>query len=159
MVPTFCLLLHSCKLQCSALHTAATSALKTSSCSTQDAYLRSAPFPNQKVLLQVVSDPSDADFILCHGTEALGQPGRAEAQALSLDSIKDVLKVCAEQAAPPAMVVANPDVVTVSGSSLIPMPGTLAEYYESLGGQVKAELPERGSMHMQACFVQASSCK
>ena len=34
------------------------------------------------------------------------------------------------------MVVANPDVVTVSGSDLIPMPGTLAEYYAGLGAKV-----------------------
>ena len=85
---------------------------------------------------QFVTEPSDAEFILCHGTEALAQPEGAGAQALSLDSIEALLDRCAKQATPPSMVVANPDVVTVSGMELIPMPGTLAEHYASLGGQV-----------------------
>ena len=55
---------------------------------------------------------------------------------MSLQEIKAMLQCCAEQAAPPPMVVANPDVVTVSGAELVPMPGTLAEYYASLGGKV-----------------------
>ncbi len=86
---------------------------------------------------QVVQEPSDADFILSHGTEALGQQEGTEAQAMSLQDIKAVLQICAQQARPPPMVVANPDVVTVSGSDLIPMPGTLAEYYAGLGGKVR----------------------
>ncbi|DBA67199.1 TPA: hypothetical protein ACH3X2_001512 [Trebouxia sp. C0005] len=86
--------------------------------------------------LQVVQEPSDADFILSHGTEALGQQEGTEAQAMSIKAIKAVLQVCAQQARPPPMVVANPDVVTVSGSDLIPMPGTLAEYYAGLGGKI-----------------------
>ncbi|KAL0055894.1 hypothetical protein WJX82_005497 [Trebouxia sp. C0006] len=86
--------------------------------------------------LQVVQEPSDADFILSHGTEALGQQEGTEAQAMSLQDIKAVLQICAQQARPPPMVVANPDVVTVSGSDLIPMPGTLAEYYAGLGGKI-----------------------
>ena len=85
---------------------------------------------------QVVTEPSEAEFILCHGTEALGQPDGTEAKALDLDDIKSILQTCAQQSKAPPMVVANPDVVTVSGSSLIPMPGTLAEYYAELGGQV-----------------------
>ncbi|KAA6423646.1 MAG: hypothetical protein FRX49_06217 [Trebouxia sp. A1-2] len=85
---------------------------------------------------EVVQEPSDADFILSHGTEALGQQEGTEAQAMSIKAIKAVLQVCAQQARPPPMVVANPDVVTVSGSDLIPMPGTLAEYYAGLGGKI-----------------------
>ena len=81
--------------------------------------------------------PADADFILAHGTEALGQADGAEPQAVSMHEINHLLQSCAEQQPLPPMVVANPDVVTVSGSDLIPMPGTLAEYYSSLGGQVR----------------------
>ena len=84
----------------------------------------------------MVQEPSDADFILSHGTEALGQQEGTEAQAMSLQEIKAMLQRCAEQGVPPPMVVANPDVVTVSGAELVPMPGTLAEYYASLGGKV-----------------------
>lgn len=86
--------------------------------------------------LQVVPTPADADFILAHGTEALGQADGAEPQAVSMHEINHLLQSCAEQQPLPPMVVANPDVVTVSGSDLIPMPGTLAEYYSSLGGQI-----------------------
>ena len=84
-----------------------------------------------------MQEPSDADVILSHGTEALGQQEGTEAQAMSLQYIKAVLQICAQKARPPPMVVANPDVVTVSGSDLIPMPGTLAEYYAGLGGKVR----------------------
>eukprot|EP00878_Enallax_costatus_P005812 GHUV01006097.1.p2 GENE.GHUV01006097.1~~GHUV01006097.1.p2 ORF type:complete len:155 (+),score=71.30 GHUV01006097.1:1045-1509(+) len=35
------------------------------------------------------------------------------------------------------IVVANPDLVTVDGASLITMPGTLAKYYKQLGGTVQ----------------------
>ena len=87
-------------------------------------------------LAQVVTEPSEAEFILCHGTEALGQPDGTEAKALHLDNFKSILQTCAQQTLAPPMVVANPDVVTGSGSNLIPMPGTLAEYYAELGGQV-----------------------
>lgn len=85
---------------------------------------------------QVVQKPADADFILAHGTEAIGQPNGAAAQAASMQQINAALQCCAEQAVAPPMVVANPDVVTVSGSDLVPMPGTLAQYYADLGGQV-----------------------
>lgn len=85
---------------------------------------------------QVVDNPADADFILAHGTEAIGQPDGAEPQDASMQYINTLLQSCAEQQVPPPMVVANPDVVTVSGSDLIPMPGTLAEYYAGLGGKV-----------------------
>lgn len=86
--------------------------------------------------LQVVQEPAKADFILSHGTEALGQPEGTEAQAMSLQDMKAILQKCAEQSKPPPMVVANPDVVTVSGSELIAMPGTLAEHYAGLGGKI-----------------------
>ena len=85
---------------------------------------------------QVVENPADAEFILAHGTEALGQPDGVPPQAASMQDIKALLQGCAKQQMPPPMVVANPDVVTVSGSDLIVMPGTLAEYYAGMGGKV-----------------------
>ncbi len=88
--------------------------------------------------MKVVQEPTEAEFILSHGTEALGQPEGTEAQAKSLEDIKAMLDTCAQQPEPPPMVVANPDVVTVSGSDLIPMPGTLADYYAGLGGKVNS---------------------
>lgn len=86
--------------------------------------------------LQVVQRAADADFILAHGTEAIGRPNGAAPQAASMQEINALLQCCAEQPVAPPMVVANPDVVTVSGSDLIPMPGTLAQYYANLGGEV-----------------------
>ena len=86
--------------------------------------------------MQVVKEADEADFILCHGTEALAQPGGAEPSALSVDDMKKMLDSCIKQPKPMPMIVANPDVVTVSGDTLIPMPGTLAEYYAQFGGKV-----------------------
>ena len=88
---------------------------------------------------QVVQKPAEADFILCHGTEAFGQQN-AESVDMSLENMKRMLKACTEQPKVMPMIVANPDVVTVSGDLLIPMPGTLGEYYASLGGQVSAHV-------------------
>lgn len=86
--------------------------------------------------LQVVQNPEDADFILAHGTEAIGQRNGAAPQAASMQQINALLQSCAEQQVAPPMVVANPDVVTVSGPDLVPMPGTLAQYYASLAGKI-----------------------
>lgn len=62
--------------------------------------------------MQVVGEACDADFILCHGTEALAQPGGAEALELSLEAMKEMLTACIKQANPIPMIVANPDVVS-----------------------------------------------
>ncbi|KAL4425898.1 hypothetical protein ABPG75_009914 [Micractinium tetrahymenae] len=93
--------------------------------------------------LEVTTDPSQAEFILAHGTEALGtSTDGSVGQPCSLDRLKQLLEECAAAAAargaaPPPMVVANPDVVTVAGSELRVMPGTLARHYASAcGGQV-----------------------
>lgn len=65
-----------------------------------------------------------ADFILAHGTEALGtSTDGSAAEPCSLEHMKQLLGECAAAAAargaePPPMVVANPDVVTVAGSEL-----------------------------------------
>ena len=57
--------------------------------------------------VEVTQDPLKADFILAHGTEALGNGvSGADADSISLDQMKDLLRRCAERNLP--MVVANP---------------------------------------------------
>lgn len=84
--------------------------------------------------LQVVNNVDDAEFILAHGTEALGSPSGVPLPK-SLEELEQVLMLGIEKRLP--MVVANPDYVTVEARDLRVMPGTLAAKYESLGGEVK----------------------
>lgn len=84
--------------------------------------------------LQVVQNVEDADFILAHGTEALGSPSGVS-QPMELEDLQIILELCASRKIP--MVVANPDFVTVEARALRVMPGTLAAKYEELGGEVK----------------------
>ncbi|KAJ4723774.1 Haloacid dehalogenase-like hydrolase (HAD) superfamily protein [Melia azedarach] len=84
--------------------------------------------------LQVVENVEEADFILAHGTEALGLPSGA-ACPTSLEDLEKILGLCAAKKIP--MVVANPDYVTVEARALRVMPGTLASKFEKLGGEVK----------------------
>ncbi|KAE8726684.1 Haloacid dehalogenase-like hydrolase superfamily protein isoform 1 [Hibiscus syriacus] len=84
--------------------------------------------------LQVVENVEEADFILAHGTEALGLPSGL-VRPMSLEGLEKILECCATKKIP--MVVANPDFVTVEARALSVMPGTLAAKYEKLGGEVK----------------------
>ncbi|KAF6164642.1 hypothetical protein GIB67_032870 [Kingdonia uniflora] len=84
--------------------------------------------------LHVVENAEDADFILAHGTEALGHPS-GTALPMKLEDLEKILESCALKKIP--MVVANPDFVTVEAKALRVMPGTLAAKYEKLGGEVK----------------------
>ena len=84
----------------------------------------------------MTQDPLKADFILAHGTEALGSPEGAPPLEQSLEQLQGLLSQCAQRPSPPPMVVANPDRVTVAGSGLRVMPGTLAKHYASMGGEV-----------------------
>ncbi|XP_004287156.1 PREDICTED: uncharacterized protein LOC101297076 [Fragaria vesca subsp. vesca] len=84
--------------------------------------------------LQIVENVKDADFILAHGTEALGNPS-GDAIPMKLEELENILEQCAAKHIP--MVVANPDFVTVEARALRVMPGTLAAKYEELGGEVK----------------------
>ena len=83
-------------------------------------------------------DVSRADSILAHGTEAIGTriDGTA-AESCTLDDMKRILDFATGRNEEIPMIVANPDLVTVNGSDLIVMPGTLAKYYESKGGRVE----------------------
>ncbi|KAL5537541.1 hypothetical protein UlMin_046015 [Ulmus minor] len=84
--------------------------------------------------LEVVQNVEDAEFILAHGSEALGHPSGA-ACPMKLEELESILERCAAKNIP--MVVANPDFVTVEARALRVMPGTLAAKYEELGGEVK----------------------
>ena len=75
--------------------------------------------------MQVVTSPDHADFILASGTECLGRAD-GPAEPVSLEAIRELLEQAAQRGGVP-MLVANPDVVTVSGSGLVPMPGTFAK--------------------------------
>ncbi len=87
--------------------------------------------------VQVVEDPEQVEFIVAHGTEAIGRGDGGEPRPMDLESIRGVLEQCAANPrGPPPMIVANPDIVTVEGTNLRTMPGTLAQWYEAMGGQV-----------------------
>ena len=76
----------------------------------------------------------EAEFLLAHGTECLGRAGDADPKEATLDEIREVLEAGAERHLP--LLIANPDIVTVSGSGLITMPGTFGRWYKEMGGQV-----------------------
>ncbi|KGN47825.2 hypothetical protein Csa_018984 [Cucumis sativus] len=84
--------------------------------------------------LRVVDNVEEAEFILAHGTEALGHPS-GDSLPMTLEELEKILEQCAAKKIP--MVVANPDYVTVEARDLRVMPGTLASKYEKLGGEVK----------------------
>ncbi|KAH7685101.1 Pyridoxal phosphatase protein [Dioscorea alata] len=108
--------------------------------------------------LQVVRNVEDADFLLAHGTEALGLPS-GDPLPMDLDELEHILEHCAKRKLP--MIVANPDYVTVEARALRIMPGTLADKYEKLGGEVKwmgkpDKVIYKSAMTMAA--VDASDC-
>ena len=84
-------------------------------------------------LTLVGDDVGSADFILVHGTQALGLKGGGLA-AMTLDELKEVLATAARLPSPPPLLCANPDFVTVDGGELRTMPGTLARWYDEAGG-------------------------
>ncbi|KAJ4783159.1 Haloacid dehalogenase-like hydrolase (HAD) superfamily protein [Rhynchospora pubera] len=86
--------------------------------------------------LEVVSRVDDADFILAHGTEAIGSPSGGS-QPMDLEGLQQILELCAKRSKSIPMVVANPDYVTVEARDLRVMPGTLGAKYEKLGGDVR----------------------
>jgi hypothetical protein len=65
--------------------------------------------------LTCTTDPERADFILAHGVEALGVDGQ-DPRPHSLAELEALLSDCAKRKL--LMIVANPDVVTVSGCML-----------------------------------------
>ena len=67
-----------------------------------------------------MNNVDDAEFILAHGTEALGSPS-GDPLPKSLEELEQVLMLGLEKQLP--MVVANPDYVTVEARDLRVMPG------------------------------------
>jgi hypothetical protein len=59
--------------------------------------------------LEVTPDPQQAQFILAHGTEAVGQAD-GPARDVPLEGMKDLMRACAARGLP--MIVANPDLVS-----------------------------------------------
>lgn len=74
----------------------------------------------QGLNLQVVDIVAEAEFILAHGTEAIGQSS-GSAGPMELQDLEKILEDCAAKNIP--MVVANPDYVTVEARALRVMPG------------------------------------
>jgi ribonucleotide monophosphatase NagD (HAD superfamily) len=68
------------------------------------------------------------DFVLAHGTEAIGRGDGKPCENVDEDSMRALVERAAAAKVP--LCVANPDFVTVSGgTTLVTMPGTLAKYY------------------------------
>jgi len=96
-----------------------------------------SPSSDEVILKQVTQDPEEADFVLAHGTEALGFGDSRDPQPCSVADMEALLRQCAgrtDRQVP--LVVANPDFVTVDGAALRVMPGSLGRFYERLGGKV-----------------------
>ena len=93
--------------------------------------------------IDVVENVEEADCVIAHGTEAIGRRvDGQDARLCGVDEMKQVLEACKGRGIP--MIVANPDLVTVHGSELRVMPGTLGKWYEESGEQVyRMGKPER----------------
>ena len=84
-----------------------------------------------------MTEPEQADFVLAHGTEALGHGDAEEPEPISVEQMKALLARCAAQSERRIpLIVANPDLVTVDGEELRVMPGSLGKHYQQLGGEV-----------------------
>ena len=90
--------------------------------------------PDRGMASQVVERAEEAEFMLAHGTECLGRAGDAEPREATLEEIRAVLEAGAKRGCP--LLIANPDIVTVSSSGLIVMPGTFGRWYKEMGGKV-----------------------
>lgn len=81
--------------------------------------------------MQVVDKVEEAEFVLAHGTEALGLPSGA-VLPMKLEDLEKILGRCAAKNIP--MVVANPDFVTVEARALCVMPGNKVFYHMGMVG-------------------------
>ena len=82
--------------------------------------------------LEHVTDPAEADFVLAHGMEVLSRGSAHPALPVSLQDIQSLLRVAARRRLP--LVIANPDIVTVDTTKLVPMPGQCGVWYTEYGG-------------------------
>lgn len=97
---------------------------------------RGAIVLDTSLAVDVTQMPSEANFILSHGTEALGASKGHDAVPFSVPELEVILRECSALMPPPPMIVANPDFVTVSGDALVTMPGHLGREYAKMGGKV-----------------------
>jgi HAD superfamily hydrolase (TIGR01459 family) len=79
--------------------------------------------------IELVQSVAEADFILAHGMEALSG---ATPKRVSLDDLQSLLREAATRGLP--LIIANPDVVTVDTTHLVPMPGQLGVWYSQMAG-------------------------
>lgn len=70
--------------------------------------------------LQVVQNVEQAEFVLVHGTEALGLPS-GDSISTKIEDLHKILEQCAAKKIP--VVVANPDFSTVEVGATHTMPG------------------------------------
>jgi len=70
-----------------------------------------------------VENVEEAEFVLAHGTEALGD-ANGNTRSMKLEDLEQILELCAAKRIP--MVVANPDYVTVEAKDMRVMPGEFA---------------------------------
>eukprot|EP00899_Mesostigma_viride_P012868 jgi/Mesvir1/21582/Mv04021-RA.1 len=123
--------------------------------------------------LTLVESVEEADFLLAHGTQAIATATAPSSPAkhgssspppspkplarpASIDEMMTLFPRAVERGLP--LIVANPDVVTVSGADLVPMPGTLARRYKELGGEVRI-MGKPAEIAFQACIQMADADK
>lgn len=63
--------------------------------------------------LDVVQDPNEAQFVLVHGTDALGRGDGLEPLSASFEELTQLLRDCTRRPETPPMIVANPDFVSL----------------------------------------------
>ena len=79
-----------------------------------------------------VTDPELADFVLAHGMEAVSGGSAQPALQVSLEDLRSLLRVAARRRLP--LIIANPDLVTVDTTKLVPMPGMCGVWYSEFDG-------------------------
>eukprot|EP00172_Hildenbrandia_rubra_P001801 Plantae.Rhodophyta-Hildenbrandia_rubra.ctg2408.p2 GENE.Plantae.Rhodophyta-Hildenbrandia_rubra.ctg2408~~Plantae.Rhodophyta-Hildenbrandia_rubra.ctg2408.p2 ORF type:complete len:269 (-),score=55.49 Plantae.Rhodophyta-Hildenbrandia_rubra.ctg2408:4157-4963(-) len=92
-----------------------------------------------------------ADMILAHGTEGLSAADSdgSEVEECKLEELLQVMRDAADKKRVD-FVCANPDLVTVHGSELRPMPGMLAAEFEKAGGKDVVRLGKPGKVAYDA---------
>ncbi|KAM7510617.1 hypothetical protein LguiB_009492 [Lonicera macranthoides] len=83
-------------------------------------YIRMTWNDRGAISLEVVENVEEAEFVLAHGTEALGRSSCAS-RPMKVEDLEKILEKCTARKIP--MVVANPDFVTVEARALRVMPG------------------------------------
>lgn len=101
--------------------------------STEDHNIRQIPPLKGTIGGMRVPSPEDVDMIVAHGTDGI-MTSPTEIQTMPIKALRDFCKQIAQQRPDLPFYCANPDMVTVDGSKLRVMPGTLAKDFEDAGG-------------------------